>query len=319
MSWPYQLFQSIPERYPDDPDCQMAVDLANLSLHPPFPWGQILYGKILRERGDQLDGAFAECGVALGGMSLFLAQHAQRLGRHLYAFDSFVGLPAPDPKHDNAYFRKGDYGADRNAGDLQKRFEAEVRQRGLADTVRVVPGFLKDSLGQFKSPDSYAFVHVDLDLYDPVLGALEFFYPRLVDGGVMVIDDFFHHARGPARAAETYFAAQGLSPVYQISFPYSVVVFKGEEAGPGHHRAIDGNRYSFDLLRDLPQLRACVDEACIALQGAPVDLALAKKLKGILQGSGHNSADIYDYWSCLAPYWDDMDVTGAEGRPLIEI
>ncbi len=175
--------------------------------------------KLLRTRGDTLVGDFAECGVAPGGMSLFLAQHAKRLGTRLYTFDSVVGLPAPTPGHDNAYFREGGAQPDQTQVGLQQRFESETRQRGLEQTVSIVPGFLKQTLGKFNSPDRYSFVHIDLDLYDPVPDALEFFYPRLAEGGIMVIDDFLHHARGPARAAETYFGQHGIAPVYHVSFP----------------------------------------------------------------------------------------------------
>lgn len=148
---------------------------------------------------------------------------------------------------------------------------------------------------------------------------MAFFYPRLVPGGVMVIDDVFHHARGPARAAEAFFAQQGIAPVYHVSFPYSVVLFKGEEADPDHRRAIDGNRYSFDLLRDLHELRAAVDQACQDLQDTPEDHAKAEALKDLLARSDHKSSDIYDYWSCLTRYWDDMDDPNPNARPLIEI
>lgn len=319
MAWPYLLFRAIPEKYPDDPDCQMAADLANLSQQPPFPWGQILYGKILRERGDVLAGDFAECGVALGGMSLFLAQHAQRFGRRLFAFDSFEGLPEPNLAHDNPYFQKGDYRADQKNGGLLQRFKTETRKRGLEKTISTISGYLKDTLPAFNSPESYAFVHIDLDLYDPVRDALEFFYPRLVEGGVLVIDDLFHHARGPARAAETYFGSQGIAPVYHVSFPYSVVLFKGEAAETGHKRAIDGNCYSFALLRDLHQLRDCVEQACIELRGVPEELALAEQFRDLLLRRSQHSADIYAYWSSMSRYWDDMDVPVTENHPVIEL
>jgi hypothetical protein len=33
-------------------------------------------------------------------------------------------------------------------------------------------------------------VHIDVDLYQPYVDSIEFFYPRLLDGGVMVFDDY---------------------------------------------------------------------------------------------------------------------------------
>ena len=38
--------------------------------------------------------------------------------------------------------------------------------------------------------ESFSFVHIDLDLYEPILQSEEFFYPRLVSNGIMVFDDY---------------------------------------------------------------------------------------------------------------------------------
>jgi hypothetical protein len=36
----------------------------------------------------------------------------------------------------------------------------------------------------------WAFVHIDVDLHEPTRDCLEYFYPRLCDGGVIVCDDY---------------------------------------------------------------------------------------------------------------------------------
>ncbi len=36
----------------------------------------------------------------------------------------------------------------------------------------------------------WSFVHVDVDLYEPTYATLEYFYPRLVEGGVILCDDY---------------------------------------------------------------------------------------------------------------------------------
>ena len=49
----------------------------------------------------------------------------------------------------------------------------------------------------------FAFVHIDVDLYEPTRDALEFFYPRLNEGAVLVVDDYgFTSCPGATRAAE---------------------------------------------------------------------------------------------------------------------
>ena len=36
----------------------------------------------------------------------------------------------------------------------------------------------------------FALVHLDCDLYAPMRAGLEFFYPKLVPGGFMIIHDY---------------------------------------------------------------------------------------------------------------------------------
>jgi O-methyltransferase len=36
----------------------------------------------------------------------------------------------------------------------------------------------------------WAFVHIDVDLYEPTLASLEYFHPLLCEGGVIVCDDY---------------------------------------------------------------------------------------------------------------------------------
>ena len=36
----------------------------------------------------------------------------------------------------------------------------------------------------------YRFVHIDVDIYEPTYACLEYFHPRMVEGGLIVIDDY---------------------------------------------------------------------------------------------------------------------------------
>jgi len=51
-------------------------------------------------------------------------------------------------------------------------------------------GFIPDSLNLLPAPKSISYVHIDLNSAAPTLAALEFFYPRLLKGGVIVFDDY---------------------------------------------------------------------------------------------------------------------------------
>lgn len=302
----------------DGPIAELLGDLSRLCLHPPYPWGQWLYGRLLRERLSGIEGDLIECGVAKGGMSLFLGRIARNAGRHMYALDSFEGLPEPDPILDNAYFRAGDYRAKAERGDLLARFQQEIASRALGEVITPVRGFFDRTLSTLPGDLKLAFMHLDVDLYRSALDCLEALWPRLSPGGMMVMDDFFHHAQGPARATADFFRAQKITPLYHVSFPYSVVVVKGEAPPPGLHRALDGNRYSLDWLRADPALHRALEGSLARAEDAPRRVRTnAVLLRELLRPEEvDRSGDIYDYQRALEDYWDDMDVETTNAPPL---
>ena len=55
--------------------------------------------------------------------------------------------------------------------------------------------------------ERFSFVHVDVDLYEPHRDSIEFFWPRLTKGGVMVFDDYGSmYCPGARRAVDEAFA-----------------------------------------------------------------------------------------------------------------
>lgn len=296
--------------------------LADLCLHPPYPWGHWLYGRLLEQRTFCSEGNFIECGVALGGTAVFLGEYARRLGRVVYALDTFSGLPPPNPLQDNPYFRTEDYSAHDEAGDLLVRFVEAISTFGLDGIIRPVKGLLRDTLPALPQEESYAFVHIDLDLHDSVAQALVTLFPRIKNGGVLVIDDFFHPCQGPARAAEAYFRSVDYVAVYHVCFPYGVVVIKGEKPHDSHKRSIDGNYHLVDYLRTDSLLRDTVAEslASAQLQKADREAANARRLLDLLSASRHDSsADIYEYWCALQDYWTVIDKGIPGDRQSIKI
>ena len=43
-----------------------------------------------------------------------------------------------------------------------------------------------------ESPISIMYLHIDLNSSGPTLDALEFFFPKLVPGGIIIFDDYAH-------------------------------------------------------------------------------------------------------------------------------
>jgi len=227
-------------------------------------------------------GDFAELGTGLGGTSVFFARLAKQHGRKFLAVDSFEGLPEPDLNNkDNHYFVEGDY-RPRNGVDQLQAWMEYKKGFDIDDVLYTEKAFFKD----LKIPpvfDKFAFVHLDSDLYDSVYDSLEKVWDRVSVGGAVAIDDFFHHAQGPARAVSDFFRKRGNPagepPLLYVVPTYAVLIIKGRSAfieyertgnsassgrrGQMHSpRALDGNYYSFKFPRMCqPFVQAVEDSA----------------------------------------------------------
>lgn len=73
-----------------------------------------------------------------------------------------------------------------------------------AENLRLVKGRVEDTL-QGTIPDQIALLRLDTDWYESTYHELVHLYPRLVQGGVLILDDYGHW-RGAREAVDQYFA-----------------------------------------------------------------------------------------------------------------
>lgn len=144
-----------------------------------------------------LPGARAECGVYRGASALLLC-HAARAhepaysGQDLFLIDSYEGA-SKSGEHDMIAVRSG--GAEAR---MEPFFPHAVSASWLEDVrvvfreypaARIVQGWVPQVLAELPAT-RWSFVHLEVDLYEPTLGGLEYFYPRLSAGGVIITDDY---------------------------------------------------------------------------------------------------------------------------------
>jgi O-methyltransferase len=148
-----------------------------------------------------LKGDTAEAGVYRGVSSWFICQARGDESSTHWAFDSFVGLSDPSSR-DGTYWRRGDLSVG-----------PEEARRVLAPfDARILQGWIPDVFGQ-ADIKALVFAHIDVDLHDPSLAAMEFFYPRLVSGGIIVCDDYGQTTCPGAKRAVDSFMATRPEPV----------------------------------------------------------------------------------------------------------
>lgn len=142
---------------------------------------------------DLVPGDTAECGVYLGTSSWFICDHFRSSDRVHHGFDSFEGLSEPVAAD----------GSHWHVGDLSSR-EADARERLRPFNARLYRGWIPERFHEV-AHQTFAFVHIDVDLYEPTRDSLEFFYPRMAAAGVILLDDHGHTTcPGSTRAAEEY-------------------------------------------------------------------------------------------------------------------
>jgi O-methyltransferase len=128
---------------------------------------------------DHLNGDLAECGVYHGASAWLMCGHFQGQGKTVHLFDSFEGLSRV-ANIDGSYWTQGDLKAD----------ESIVLER-LApyDFIKIYKGWIPTRFCEV-SETTFCFVHIDVDLYQPTLDSLTFFYPRMAPGGIILSDDY---------------------------------------------------------------------------------------------------------------------------------
>ena len=144
-----------------------------------------------------LGGAQAECGVMKGTSALLLCRAAQTRdegyrGAGLHLVDSFQGLSEPTPEdrfHVSGGDGSGQSGQAMPGGWLAAPIKSARATLKEFPQVQYHKGWVPKVFAGLPQT-GWSFVHLDLDLYAPTLASLEYFYPRLVSGGVIVCDDY---------------------------------------------------------------------------------------------------------------------------------
>ena len=162
-----------------------------------------------------LEGDFAECGCFRGMSSHLLLSKIRGAdpgfdGHGYHVFDSFEGLSEPVA----ADLPTGNDAASERVRRMCQRgwFAATlaVVQRSLTDFpgVSFHPGWIPASFAGLPER-RYRFVHLDLDLHDPTLAALDYFFPRLAPGAIVVCDDYAWP--GARKAVDAFAVRQGIA------------------------------------------------------------------------------------------------------------
>jgi O-methyltransferase len=157
-------------------------------------WIQVQRLKQMDVKGD-----FAELGVYKGESARLI--HLMDLSRVFHLFDTFEGFTNSDLKPETgkaATYSSNDF-ADTSINKVLKNIG------GNTDKIKVHPGHFPDSAVMLPE-NNYALVNMDADLYNPTKAGLEYFYPRISPGGVIMIHDYNEKWEGLMKAVDEFAA-----------------------------------------------------------------------------------------------------------------
>lgn len=226
--WGHRLAFLLPPPVPADYDDEVFETIVRVRRHTMTTYARLdaLINSVEHVVSSRTPGAVVECGVWRGGSMMAVALTLLRLGdadRDLYLFDTYSGMTSPgDRDVDSAYDgfslsamwqrrHRGNHGWHGVPADRVR--EAMASTGYPPERVHLVEGPVEETLPA-AAPGEIALLRLDTDWYASTRHELEHLYPRLVAGGVLLLDDYGHYP-GARRAVDEYFAAHGGHPLLQ--------------------------------------------------------------------------------------------------------
>ena len=133
----------------------------------------------------KLEGDFIECGTGRGMMMSAALQSLENWNtsnKKLYLYDTFqpFGIDPETGRNDKRFGVRDTYA--KSLSDVEANF-SEWKN------INFVVGFVPDSL-QLVGIERVAFLHIDLNNAVAEVGALRYFWPKIVRGGIIVLNDY---------------------------------------------------------------------------------------------------------------------------------
>lgn len=139
------------------------------------------YAKII----GNIDGVVAEAGV-------FRGEFAKEINvcfpnNRLYLFDTFEGFNEKDLEIEKNYNKSVVVGNVKNTSE-----KLVLNKMKYKDNVTIFKGYFPETVTDEVLNQKYIFVNLDMDLYQPTLEGLRVFWDRMIDGGVILVHDYFN-------------------------------------------------------------------------------------------------------------------------------
>jgi len=157
----------------------------------------------------KIPGEIAEVGVFRGGSAKIICN--AKGTKKLHLFDTFDGLPEIT-KYDDTYFYKGQFVSNL---DYVKNYLKEYSD------IYFYQGYFPSTAKDFKET-KFSFVNLDVDIYESTKNAIEYFYPKMSIGGIIISHDYIN-SKGVRKAINDFFADKP-EPVIELAGSQCLIV-----------------------------------------------------------------------------------------------
>lgn len=158
---------------------------------------------------EKIYGNVAECGVFKGESAKFINLYFP--DRKIYLFDTFEGFAENDlmteKMLENDAFNKSIFATDPIFNVTDVGFV--LKKLKYPDNAIIKKGYFPESASGID--DQFVFVNLDMDLYAPMLEGIRFFWPKIVQGGCILLHDYYHpNLPGVAKAVDDFEREQNI-------------------------------------------------------------------------------------------------------------
>ncbi len=170
----------------------------------------------------RIEGCMVECGVWRGGSTMAMAltlQQENATERDLYLFDTFEGMTPPTDVDKTANGVMAQtvleiHSSYRCIADIED-VQANMDSTGYPESrVHLIKGPVEKTIPEQAPAAPIALLRLDTDWYESTRHELVHLFPRLVEGGILIIDDYGHWT-GSRKAVDEYFG--GLPQAYYLN------------------------------------------------------------------------------------------------------
>lgn len=166
-----------------------------------------------------IKGAVAELGVWRGETARYINEYFK--DDIFYLLDTFEGFDEKDIIKEIGLAKQA------NTNDFSDTSLEFVKKQILhLNKCHFIKGYFPQSAIQIPQDEKFKFVNIDVDLYQPILEGLKYFYPRLAKDGVILVHDYFHpYYTGTKKAVDEFCGSLNLK-VLPIGDAFSVMIVK---------------------------------------------------------------------------------------------